>query len=141
MKYYIDRATCEVFAYESDGSQDSFISHDLELLDDKGLAEVRAAQEAAAAPTPEQVLQSANAQRDSLLAVAGLRIAPLQDAVDQIVGRHKIGDELCARLDQAQRIRAPIDKFAERVRPLLAQHVVRVPRFHAALRIDAAGAS
>lgn len=82
MKYYIDRATGEVFAYESDGSQDSFISHDLELLDDKGLAEVRAAQEAAAAPTPEQVLQSANAQRDSLLAVAGLRIAPLQDAVD-----------------------------------------------------------
>jgi len=82
MKYYIKRATGEVFAYESDGSQDSFISPDLELLDDKGLAEVRAAQEAAAAPTPEQVLQSANAQRDSLLAVAGLRIAPLQDAVD-----------------------------------------------------------
>ncbi|WP_248794556.1 tail fiber assembly protein [Pseudomonas sp. MWU13-2105] len=82
MKYYIRRATGEVFAYESDGSQDSFISPDLELLDDKGLAEVRAAQEAAAAPTPEQVLQSANAQRDALLASAGLRIAPLQDAVD-----------------------------------------------------------
>jgi len=82
MKYYIDRATNELFAYESDGSQDSIIRPDLELLDDKGLAEVRAAQEVAAAPTPEQVLSSANAQRDSLLAVAGLRIAPLQDAVD-----------------------------------------------------------
>ncbi|MFL1549775.1 tail fiber assembly protein [Pseudomonas sp. D47] len=32
--------------------------------------------------TPADILAAANAQRDSLLAVAGLRIAPLQDAVD-----------------------------------------------------------
>ncbi len=82
MKYYIDREANEVFAYESDGSQDSFISPDLELLDDEGLAEVRAAQAAANAPTPEQLLAAVNAERDSLLAIAGLRIAPLQDAVD-----------------------------------------------------------
>ncbi len=82
MKYYINRETGEVFAYESDGSQDSFIAPDLELLDDAGLAAARAAQAAANAPTPEQVLAAANAQRDALLVSAGLRIAPLQDAVD-----------------------------------------------------------
>lgn len=82
MKFYIDPKTNELYAYESDGSQDEFIGKTLKLLDDKGLAKVRAAQAAAAAPTPEQVLATANAQRDALLAVAGLRIAPLQDAVD-----------------------------------------------------------
>ena len=82
MKFYIDPKTNELYAYESDGSQDEFIGKTLKLLDDKGLAKVRAAQAAAAAPTPEQVLAAANAQRDALLAVAGLRIAPLQDAVD-----------------------------------------------------------
>jgi len=33
-------------------------------------------------PTGAEVLAAANAQRDSLLSVAALRIAPLQDAVD-----------------------------------------------------------
>jgi hypothetical protein len=82
MKYYINRATGVLFGYESDGSQDLLISPDLELLDEKGLAEVRAAQEAANAPTPAQLMAAANSQRDSLLGVAGLRVAPLQDAVD-----------------------------------------------------------
>lgn len=82
MKYYIDRSRDELFAYESDGSQDTFINPDLELLDDSGLAEFRAAQAAANAPTLEEILIAANAQRDSLLAKAALRIAPLQDAVD-----------------------------------------------------------
>lgn len=36
----------------------------------------------AAPPTPAEVLASANSQRDILLGVAALRIAPLQDAVD-----------------------------------------------------------
>lgn len=82
MKYYINQTTSEIFAYESDGSQDYLISSDLVLLDDKSLADARAAQAAANAPTPEQVLQSANVQRDALLASAGLSVAPLQDAVD-----------------------------------------------------------
>lgn len=82
MKYFILRATNEVFAYEADGSQDAYIKPELEPLSDEELAAIRAAQEAAAAPTSEQILQAANAQRDSLLAVAALRIAPLQDAVD-----------------------------------------------------------
>lgn len=82
MKYYIDRAAGEVFAYESDGSQDAYIKPGLDPLSSDELALIRAAQAAAAAPTPEQILQAANAQRDGLLAVAGLRIAPLQDAVD-----------------------------------------------------------
>jgi len=82
MKYYICRSTGEIFAYESDGSQDAYISADLELLSDDELTVIRTAQAAAAAPTPEQILQTANAKRDDLLSVAALRIAPLQDAVD-----------------------------------------------------------
>lgn len=82
MKYFIDRNNDEVFAFESDGSQDDFIRADLEPLSDEELGEIRAAQEAANAPTPEQVLKSANEKRDELLAKAALRVAPLQDAVD-----------------------------------------------------------
>lgn len=82
MKYYIDRRSSTVYAYEADGSQDDFIKEGLERLTAKELAQIRKAQEAASAPTPEQLLQEANAQRDQLLMVAGLRIAPLQDAID-----------------------------------------------------------
>ncbi len=82
MKYYICRPTGEIFAYESDGSQDAYIRDDLELLSDDELAVIRTAQAAAAAPTPEQVLQAANAKRDDLLSIAALRLAPLQDTVD-----------------------------------------------------------
>lgn len=48
----------------------------------RGLAKARKAQEDANAPTPEQLIASVNAQRDSLLAAAALRIAPLQYAAD-----------------------------------------------------------
>jgi len=44
--------------------------------------EARAAQVAANEPSHEQVLAAKNSERDSLLATASLRIAPLQDAVD-----------------------------------------------------------
>lgn len=82
MKYYLDPETGEIYAYPADGSEDEFIPDGLKLLDEKGLLAARKAQEAANAPTPEQLLEAANAQRDSLLAVAALRIAPLQYAVD-----------------------------------------------------------
>ncbi|MGY2285612.1 tail fiber assembly protein [Pseudomonas gingeri] len=82
MKYYIDRVSNEVFAYELDGSQDAYIRPNLELLSEEELIAVRLAQAAAAAPTPEQILQAANARRDELLTVASLRIAPLQYAID-----------------------------------------------------------
>lgn len=81
MKYYKDKFG-DIYAFESDGSQDAFIAPDLTLLDAAGLAAARAVQAAANAPTSEQVLASANTQRDSLLTVAALRIAPLQYAVD-----------------------------------------------------------
>lgn len=82
MKHYIDRVTGEIFAYEADGSQDAYIRPDLELLSNEELAAIRTAQAAASAPTAAQILQAANTKRDELLSVAGLRIAPLQDAVD-----------------------------------------------------------
>jgi len=81
MKYYKDKDG-GIYAFESDGSQDEFIDPSLTLLDAAGLAAARAAQTAANAPTREQMVATANAQRDSLLAMAALRIAPLQYAVD-----------------------------------------------------------
>lgn len=81
MKYYKSEEG-EVFAYESDGSQDSFIRHGLTLLNEEELIAVREAQREASAPSPEQILKDAIVRRDEQLAVAALRIAPLQYAVD-----------------------------------------------------------
>lgn len=81
MKYFISESG-EVFAYESDGSQDAFIKDGLIPLSDEELAAIRAKAEQDNQPTPEQLLQIAGSKRDELLALAGLRISPLQDAVD-----------------------------------------------------------
>lgn len=82
MKAYYDRETGQVTEFESDGSQDAWIGSNLEPLTDEQLQDIRKAQQAADAPTPDQVLQLANLKRDELLAKAAIRIAPLQDAVD-----------------------------------------------------------
>lgn len=102
MNYYIDRETSDIFAYESDGSQDGFIKEGLERLSDKEWAKIKAAQEAASAPSPEQVLLEANAQRDKLLTLAGLRIAPLQDAID--LGESTDADIAYLKLWRAYRV-------------------------------------
>lgn len=81
MKSYVDKSG-DIWQFPEDGSEDDFIPKGLKLLDDEGLIAAREAQEKANAPTPEQLIAMAIAQRDSLLAVAALRIAPLQDAVD-----------------------------------------------------------
>ncbi|EMM9642004.1 tail fiber assembly protein [Providencia rettgeri] len=76
MKYYKDKNN-EVYAYESDGSQDAFITDDLTLISE---------QEALAItnppPSKEQLIAEAEQQKQSLLAEANNSIAPLQDAVD-----------------------------------------------------------
>lgn len=86
MKYYLDSKSPadrpEIYAFESDGSGDAFIGPHLILLDAAGLAIARAAQEKASAPTLDELRVSAHARRDSLLATAALRIAPLQYAAD-----------------------------------------------------------
>lgn len=81
MKYYVSKDG-ELFAYEEDGSQDAFIRADLTPINDEELAAIRKQQEADAAPTAEQLKEVAVAKRDELLTLAGIRIAPLQDAVD-----------------------------------------------------------
>lgn len=81
MKYYKDKGL-NIYAFESDGSQDAFIDPGLTLLDATGLVAARASQAAANAPTLEQALTSANSHRDNLLAIAALRIAPLQYAIE-----------------------------------------------------------
>lgn len=76
MKYYRNRNN-EIYAYESDGSQDEFIADDLALISE---------QEALAItnppPTKEQLIAEAEYQKQALLNEATVAIAPLQDAVD-----------------------------------------------------------
>ena len=56
MKHYIDKETNEVYAYESDGSQDDYIKEGLVPISDEGLAILRA-------PTPEQLIAWLTQQR------------------------------------------------------------------------------
>ena len=81
MKYFKD-AKNNVHAYESDGSQDAYIKEGLTPIDSEELHKILAEQALANEPTQEQVLQEANARREELMVMAGLNIAPLQDAVD-----------------------------------------------------------
>lgn len=71
-----------VWAYPADGSDDEIIPESYSLLSRSGYNAIRAIQEAENAPTPEQLLVEANTKRDRILSEAGLRIAPLQDAID-----------------------------------------------------------
>ena len=48
MKHYINNTTNEIFAYESDGSQDSYISSGLVPINDADLAALRVSQAQAA---------------------------------------------------------------------------------------------
>jgi hypothetical protein len=59
LKYYIDRKTKEVFAYELDGSQDSYIGSHLELMSCEELAAFREEQK----PTTKQLNEFADFQR------------------------------------------------------------------------------
>ena len=56
MKHYIDKETNEVYAYESDGSQDDYIKEGLVLISDEELAVLRA-------PTTDQLLQQLTSAR------------------------------------------------------------------------------
>jgi hypothetical protein len=56
MKHYIDKETNEVYAYESDGSQDAFIKEGLVPISDEDLSILRA-------PTAGQLLSQLSAAR------------------------------------------------------------------------------
>lgn len=83
MKYYKDKNN-EVYAYESDGSQDAFIADDLVLI---------SKQEALAItnppPTKEQLIAEAEYQKQALLNEATAAISPLQDAIDLNIATKK----------------------------------------------------
>lgn len=81
MKYFISESG-DVYGYESDGSQDAFIKKGLRQLSHEEFSQIQAEWIIAAQPTGDQLRQIVDAKRDELLMVAGLRIAPLQDAVD-----------------------------------------------------------
>lgn len=82
MTFYINESAGVLLEVASDGSEDSFITEGFELADDDQVTAFRASQAAVNAPTPEQLLEMAQVERDRLLSVAALRIAPLQYAVD-----------------------------------------------------------
>lgn len=109
MKHFLDRITGEIFAYEDDGSQDEFIKEGLDPVSDQELTALRKAQDDALAPTPEQMLQAASIKRDELLAIAALRIAPLQDAID--LGASTNSDEV--RLTLWKKYRVAVNRVAE----------------------------
>ena len=81
MKFYKSEIG-EVFAFEKDGSQDSFIREDLIPISCEEMSAIQEAIAASTAPSQEEILKAANDTRDGLLAAAALRIAPLQDAAD-----------------------------------------------------------
>ncbi len=78
MKYFRDSLAGEVFAFEGDGSQDAFIPEGLIEMTTKEVSEHLAPP----VLTEEELSFNAGKERDSRLAQAAIRIAPLQDAVD-----------------------------------------------------------
>lgn len=78
MKYFKNRDTGEVFAFESDGSQDAFIPQGLVEMTSKEVSDHLAPP----VLTEEQLSVNAGQERDSRLGIAQLRIAPLQYAVN-----------------------------------------------------------
>jgi hypothetical protein len=59
MKHYIDRKTNEIFAYELDGSQDSYIASHLELMSEEEFNSYKESQK----PTTQQLNELADFQR------------------------------------------------------------------------------
>jgi len=57
MKHYINTVTKEIYAYESDGSQDAYIKEGLVPISDADLATIRASQ--VISPTYQQLRASA----------------------------------------------------------------------------------
>ncbi len=76
MKYYKDKNN-EVYAYESDGSQDEFIADTFILISEQEALAITNPQ-----PTKAQLIAEAEYQKQALLYEATVAIAPLQDAVD-----------------------------------------------------------
>ncbi|BBG58878.1 tail fiber assembly protein [Providencia rustigianii] len=83
MKYYKDKNN-EVYAYESDGSQDTFIADDLVLISKQEALEITNPP-----PSKEQLIAEAEYQKQALLNEATVAISPLQDAIDLNIATKK----------------------------------------------------
>lgn len=81
MQNYIDRSTGSLYAYDDD-CDPIFILEGLEKLSNEEYEQIMEDRRLASAPTDEDLAKEIYAKRDAALAVAGIRIAPLQDAVD-----------------------------------------------------------
>lgn len=76
MKYYKDKAN-NIYAYESDSSQDEFINDELVRVSEQEAIKI-----ANPPLSKEQLITEAEIQKQSLLGAANIVIAPLQDAID-----------------------------------------------------------
>lgn len=70
------------WAVRNDGQLYRSVAGPEEVTEDEWYTEDTPPEPVPLPPTPEQVLATVNAKRDEQLALAALRIAPLQDAVD-----------------------------------------------------------
>jgi hypothetical protein len=71
-----------IWSYPSDGSEDFSVPENYYILSEQDYNAIRTIQAAENTLTPEEVLAEALAERDRCLALAALRIAPLQNALD-----------------------------------------------------------
>lgn len=83
MKYYKNEYN-DVYAYESDGSQDEFINKNLMRISEKEALEITNPP-----PTQQQLIAIGDAMKDALLIAASEKIAPLQDAIDLNIATDK----------------------------------------------------
>ncbi len=88
MKYYKDKNN-EVYAYESDGSQDEFITDTLTPISEQDALAITNPR-----PTKAQLITEAEYQKQALLNEASAAIAPLQDAVDLGIATDKEREQL-----------------------------------------------
>lgn len=80
MRHFIDPENQELFSYDDD-APDYFIKPGLEPITDEEYSEIIRNRESPNLDY-EHLSSEAKAKRDQILFVAGIRIAPLQDAVD-----------------------------------------------------------
>lgn len=113
MKYYVD-PDGNLYAYEADGSQDEYIISGLAMVEGDELQRILDEKAKAQEPSPEQLRRSVMQRRDELLLSAGLRIAPLQDAID--LGKDTAGTKEELKLWKQYRI--DVDRVSREYDPL-----------------------
>jgi hypothetical protein len=107
MDHYIDRATGEVWGYE-EGTGAQHIQPGLEPIGDVELAEIRAAQEAARAPTAQQIEAAATLLLDARQVQANSQIAAIQGRIDAINDAIEFDEALPEEVSELEKRKAQL---------------------------------